>query len=81
MKTFSDGEFVKECSEAVVKDILPDKSKLFSKLSLSRQPVCRRINDISNEIMWSSIIDGSFYPRCYKNSELHSITSTSASTI
>lgn len=51
MKTFSDGEFVKECLEAVVKDVLPDKSKLFSNLSLSRQTVCRRINDISNEII------------------------------
>lgn len=51
MKTFSDGEFVKECLEAVAKDILPDKSKLFSNLSLSRQTVCRRINDISNEII------------------------------
>jgi len=26
MKTFSDGEFVKECLEAVAKDILPDKN-------------------------------------------------------
>lgn len=51
MKTFSDGEFVKECLEAVAKDIVPDKSKLFSNISLSRQTVCRRINDISNEII------------------------------
>jgi len=42
---------VKECLEAVVKDILPDKSELFSKISLSRQTVRRRINDISNEII------------------------------
>ncbi|CAI6372283.1 unnamed protein product [Macrosiphum euphorbiae] len=51
MKKFSDGEFVKECLEAVAKDILPDKNKLFSNISLSRQTVCRRINDISNEII------------------------------
>lgn len=51
MKPFADGEFVKECLEAVVKDILPDKRKLFSNLSLSRQTVCRRISDISNEII------------------------------
>lgn len=51
MKTFSDGEFVKECIEAVVNDVLPDKSKLFSNISLSRRTVCRRINDISNEIV------------------------------
>jgi len=51
MKTFSDGEFVKEYLESVSKDIFPDKSKLFSNLSLSRQTVCRRINAISNEII------------------------------
>jgi len=51
MKKLSDGEFVKECLEAVAKDILPDKNKLFSNISLSRQTVCRRINDISNEII------------------------------
>ena len=71
MKTFSDGKFVKECLEAVVKDILPDKSKLFSNLSLSWQTVCLRINDISNEIMCPSIVDGSCYAHCYKNHELH----------
>uniref|UniRef100_A0A2S2PYG0 EPM2A-interacting protein 1 n=1 Tax=Sipha flava TaxID=143950 RepID=A0A2S2PYG0_9HEMI len=51
IKKFSDGEFVKECLEAVAKDILPDKNKLFSNINLSRQTVCRRINDISNEII------------------------------
>lgn len=29
MKTFSDGEFVKECLKAAVKDILPDKINCF----------------------------------------------------
>lgn len=51
MKPFSDGEFVKECLNAVIKDVLPDKSKMFSNISLSRQTICRRINDISNEIV------------------------------
>ncbi|XP_029656188.1 general transcription factor II-I repeat domain-containing protein 2A-like [Octopus sinensis] len=51
MKSFSDGEFVKECLDAVVKDILPDKTKKFSNISLSRQTICRRVNDISNEIV------------------------------
>lgn len=36
---------------SIVKDILPDKSKLFSNLSLSRQTITRRINDISEEIV------------------------------
>ena len=51
MKPFSDGELVKDCVQAIVKDILPDKSKLFSNLSLSRQTITRRINDISEEIV------------------------------
>ncbi|GIY37791.1 zf-C2H2_12 domain-containing protein [Caerostris extrusa] len=51
IKTFSNVEIVKECLEGVVKEILPDKSKPFSNLSLSRQTVCRRINGISNEII------------------------------
>lgn len=51
MKPFSDGEFVKACLEAVIKDVLPDKIKLFSSISLSRQSICRRIEDISAEIV------------------------------
>lgn len=51
MKPFSDGELVKDCLEAVIKDVLPDKSKLFSSISLSRQTICRRIEDISAEIV------------------------------
>jgi len=42
---------VKKCLEAVTKDILPDKNKLFSNISLSWQTVCSRINDISNKII------------------------------
>lgn len=51
MKPFSDGELVKECLEAVIKDVLPEKSRLFSNISLSRQTICRRIDDISSEIV------------------------------
>jgi len=42
---------VKECLESVAKVIFPDKSKLFSNLSLSRQIVYCQINAISNEII------------------------------
>lgn len=42
---------MEECLEAIAKDTLPDKNKLFSNISLSRRTVCRRINDISNKII------------------------------
>ena len=51
MKSFSDGKLVKDCLEAVIKDVLPDKSKLFSSISLSHQTICRHIDDISAEIV------------------------------
>jgi len=51
MKPFSDGEFVKECLAAVIEDVMPDKGKIISSISLSRQTISRRINDISAEIM------------------------------
>lgn len=44
MKKFSDGEFVKECLEAVGKDILHDKNKLFSNMSIPT-------NSVSVELM------------------------------
>ncbi|XP_075217985.1 general transcription factor II-I repeat domain-containing protein 2-like [Lycorma delicatula] len=51
IKPFSDGELVKDSLEAVIKDVLPDKSKLFSSIILSRQNICHRIEeDISAEI-------------------------------
>lgn len=51
MKPFSDGELVKNCLKAVIKDVLPDKSKLFSSISLSCQTISRRIDDVSTEIV------------------------------
>ena len=51
MKPFSDGELLKDCLEAVIKDALPDKNKLFSSINLSRQTICCRIDDISIEIV------------------------------
>ena len=42
---------MKECVEAVIKDVLPVKSKLFSTISLSRQTICHHIDDISAEIV------------------------------
>jgi hypothetical protein len=50
MKAFSDGEFVKKCIITAVKEICPEKEKEFQKISLSRQTVTRRIENISSEL-------------------------------
>lgn len=42
---------MKEFLETIIKDILPDKIKLFSNINLSRQTMCCQINDISNGII------------------------------
>lgn len=36
--------------DAAVEEICPDKKRIFSSISISRQTVCRRINDIATEI-------------------------------
>ena len=49
-KPFSDGEFVKECIECVADIICPDKKAQFAKLSLSRQTVARRIEELASNV-------------------------------
>jgi hypothetical protein len=49
-KSFSDGEFVKECLESVADFICPDKKVQFAKLSLSRQTVARRIDELATSV-------------------------------
>ena len=36
MKPFSDGELVKDCIQVIEKEILPNKSNIYSSISLSR---------------------------------------------
>ena len=49
-KPYSDGEIVKECMESVVEILCPEKKKDFSKISLSRQTITRRVDDIGKHI-------------------------------
>lgn len=71
MKPFSDGEFVKECIEAAVECLCPDKKQLFSDVSLSRRTVTRRVEDISKNILktlQSKIARFVFYSICIDES-------------
>lgn len=49
-KNYSDGEFVKECIQAVSEIICPDKKKDFETISLSRRTVTRRIEELGADI-------------------------------
>lgn len=49
-KPYSDGGIVKECLESVAEILIPEKKKDFSKISLSRQTITRRVDDIGNYI-------------------------------
>ena len=49
-RPFADGEFIKECMDAAVKILCPSQASLFSKISLSRQTITRRIEDLAENI-------------------------------
>ena len=48
-KPFSDGEFVKECLHRVADVLCPEKEQ-FGQISLSRQTIARRIEELGNSI-------------------------------
>ncbi|KAL4085098.1 hypothetical protein QTP88_027390 [Uroleucon formosanum] len=50
-KSFSDGEFVKKCILASVKEIIPEKMSVFENISLSRNTFTRRVEDIGGDLM------------------------------
>lgn len=50
LKPFSDGEFIKQCIDAAVDCLCPEKKQLFSSISLSRMTVGRRIGDLADNI-------------------------------
>lgn len=50
-KPFMDGNIVKECMMEAVGVLCPEKVKLFKSISLSRNTVARRIDDIGNNIL------------------------------
>ena len=45
-KPFSDGEFVKECIVRVADFLCPEKKETFAKISLSRQTIARRVEEL-----------------------------------
>ena len=49
-RPFTDSEFVRECMQEVAKVMLPDKSRLFDDISLSRNSIARRIEDIGKDL-------------------------------
>lgn len=46
-----DGNIVKECMMEAVAVVCPEKVKLFKTISLSRNTIARRIDDIGNNIL------------------------------
>ncbi|XP_025203824.1 general transcription factor II-I repeat domain-containing protein 2B-like [Melanaphis sacchari] len=50
-KSFSDGDFVKKCILASVKEIIPEKMSVFENISLSRHTITRRVEDIGGDLM------------------------------
>ena len=48
-RSFTDGEFVRECMQEVAKVMLQDKSRLFD-ISLSRNSIARRIEDSGKDL-------------------------------
>ncbi|XP_014679680.1 PREDICTED: EPM2A-interacting protein 1-like [Priapulus caudatus] len=50
MKPFSDGEFVKECVNAVFDTMCPEKAPILNSLSLSARTVSTRIEELSKNL-------------------------------
>lgn len=50
LKPFSDGEFVKKCIIEAAEILTPDKKNLFEMVSLTRNTVALRIQDMGNNI-------------------------------
>ena len=49
-RPFTNGEFVRECMQEVAKVIIPDKSRLFEDISLFRNSIARRMEDIGEDL-------------------------------
>ena len=63
-KPFSDGEFVKECFHRVADVLCLEKKEQFEQISLSRQTMARRIEELGNSIevsLVSNAGDFTFY--------------------
>ncbi|XP_068110957.1 general transcription factor II-I repeat domain-containing protein 2-like [Hyperolius riggenbachi] len=49
-KSFTEGDFIKECVMKMVENICPEKKQEFANICLARNTVARRIEDISSDI-------------------------------
>ena len=49
-KPFSDGKFIKECFVQTADVFCPGKKKTFAKITLLRQTVARRVDELGNSI-------------------------------
>ena len=49
-RPFTDGDFVKDCIQAVCTELCPEKADLFNKVPLSRTTIQRRVEDLATDI-------------------------------
>jgi len=49
-RPFTDGDFVKDCIQAVCTEICPEKSELFNKVPLSRMTIQRRVEELAKDV-------------------------------
>ena len=49
-KPFSEGEFIKGCLEKVCSVVCPDKKQAFSNISLSRNTVASRVDELASDV-------------------------------
>lgn len=49
-KPFSEGEFIKDCLEKVCSVVCPDKKQAFSNISLSRNTVASRVDELASDV-------------------------------
>lgn len=60
-KNYSDGEFVKECLQAVVDILCPGRKKEIDNISLSRRTVTRRIDELATNVeIWLTELASKF---------------------
>ena len=50
MKPFTDAEFIKECTLAIVNEVCPEKRVLFDSIPLSARTVTRKVEVISEQL-------------------------------
>lgn len=49
-KPFSDGDYIKQCVETAAEIMCPEKKSVFSSISLSRNTVTRRIEEMADDV-------------------------------